>query len=120
MKYTIIFLSMLYAYPATAQHASIDKDTVVYNGKKYCVGDTVHLGYGSAGDKDFAFVQMGGALMGLHKLDRRFSKSDVVITKALTRGGKVFLRGKATEGMPPGYNVFIEVEAAVDNKEVRE
>jgi hypothetical protein len=120
MKYTIFFLSMLCALSATAQHASIDKDTVSYNGKKYCIGDTVHLGYGSGGNKDFAFVQMGGALMGLHKLDRRFSKADVVVTKTLTRGGKIFLRGKATEGMPPGYNVFIEVEGAVDNKEVRD
>lgn len=120
MKYTILCLAIFYAASATAQHASLNNDTVAYNGKKYCVGDTVHLGYGSAGDKDFAFVQMGGALMGLHKLDRRFSKADVVITKTLTRGGKVFLRGKATEGMPPGYNVFIEVEGAVDNKEVRD
>ena len=119
MKYVITCLLTLYAVSVSAQHASLEKDTITYNGKKYCIGDTLHLGYGSSGNKNFAFIQMGGALLGLRPLDKRFSKTDVVINKAFNRGGKVFLRGKQAEGsMPPGASVFIEVEGAVDNKEV--
>jgi len=90
----------------------------MYSGKKYCVGDTVHLGYGSGSNKNFVFIQTGSAMLGLSPLEQRYSKADVVINKVYKQMGKYYMRGKQLEGHILGYNVFIEVEGAVDNKEL--
>jgi hypothetical protein len=116
----MICLLTFCTYSCFAQHASIENDTISYNAHKYHVGDTVHLAYGSAGNKSFEFVQTGSMVLGLRALDKRFSKVDVVVDKVFKQRGKYYLRGKQIEGHAPGFSIFIDVEGAIDNKEMKE
>ena len=120
MRHLMVCLLTFCTYSCFAQHASIENDTLTYNLHKYCVGDTVHLAYGSSGNKGFEFVQTGSVVLGLRSLDKRFSKADVVVDKVFKQRGKYYLRGKQIGGPALGFNIFIDVEGAVDNKEMKE
>lgn len=108
---------------AHAQRASINNDTITYLQKSYHVGDTLQLGYGSGNNKIFSFIQMGSALSGTNPLTSNWAKSDVVIDKVYKSRGKCYTRGKiinsGTLNLIGGNKVFIDIEGAVDNKELQ-
>ncbi|HMH21217.1 MAG TPA: hypothetical protein VK563_05555 [Puia sp.] len=119
--FALLSVTLLCTGTAFAQRATISNDTAFYNGKRYAVGDSVNLAYGSDQGKKFAFVKMGGALIGMRHLESRFYKATVKIDKVFTQLGKCYLRGKMVDqSLPPGYKVFIELEGAIDNKEIKE
>ena len=121
MNKIFLALSLICSSSCLAQRASIDNDTASYNGKRYIVGDTINLAYGSDQGKKFAFVQMGGALLGLKRFQSTYSKGQVKVDKVYKQLGKCYLRGKMIDQpMPPGYKIFIDLEGAVDNKEMKE
>jgi len=121
MNKLLLVLFLICSSSCFAQKASIDNDTASYNGKRYIVGDTINLAYGSDQGKKFAFVQMGGALLGLRRLESAHSKGQVKVDKVFKQQGKCYLRGKMIDRpMQPGYKVFIDLEGAVDNKEMKE
>jgi hypothetical protein len=111
------------AFIASAQKATIDQDTVTYMGKSYHLGDTLQLGYGSGNNKDFAFVQMGSAMTGTNPLKNNWSKSEFVVDKVYKFHGKCYLRGKTINSgatnLLGGNKVFVDVEGAVDNNELK-
>ena len=122
MKKKILLAFMLIPFISKAQHAALVNDTITYNNFKIAVGDTLHLGYGSDSKKDFVFVQIGSGMSGLSKLDANYSRQDVVINKVYKQTGKIYARGvmvanKALNMMGAG-KIFIDVEGAIDNKEL--
>lgn len=104
-----------------AQRATLVNDTANYMGKKYAVGDTVYLFYGSNTDKSFAFVKQGSGMAGFTKLESKRSKGGVLIDKIIKQQGKITLRGKYLDVDISGGGInkmFIDLEGAVDNKEL--
>ena len=104
---------------SSAQVAQVG-DTLKYNGKNYAAGDTVMMMYGSKADKSFAFIVHGGGMMGMEPMGASFSKQQVILDKVFKKANKYFLRGKLTENNIVGFKIFIDLEGAVDNKEIKE
>ncbi len=105
------------------QRASINGDTASYMGKSYAVGDTVYLMYGSNANKSFSFVKQGNGISGFTSLDSKRSKGSVLIDKVVKQQGKVTLRGKYLDVDINGAGlskIFIDLEGAIDNKEMKE
>ena len=106
-----------------AQKPKFENDTITYSKSKIFVGDTLHLGYGSSNNKDFAFIYIGSGLVGLQALNRSFNKQAVLIDKVYETRGKFYARGIMFEtdaNMLGSGKVFIDIEGAIDNKEVKE
>lgn len=120
MKNIVLLAFSLLTINCFAQRPALDKDTLSYIGKRYIVGDTVTLAYGSDPNKKFAFIQIGSALLGLSALEKGYAKQSLVLDKVYKQGGKFYMRGKLIEGSMPGYKIFIDVEGAIDNKELKE
>ena len=127
---TLLFFSILFfSLSAVAQKASFNENSVSYLGKTYKVGDVIHLGYGSVNNKDFAFVNYGKSIGGVnlpglyHHADADWSKADVEIIKLYTNKGVIWAkcspvnRGSAI-GSALGNKIYINIEAAADNKEI--
>jgi hypothetical protein len=120
-KLTLILIasfSSLYSYSQSA--AKVENDTAKYDGKTFAVSDTITLGYGSKSDKDFAFIRIGSALE-VNDLGKVFSKNDAVIDKIYKSGKRIFMRAKLTNktvNLIGGNKLFIDLEGAIDNKEL--
>lgn len=118
-----LLFTILIALPlaALSQKAVIENDTAKYNGRNFHKGDTLTLGYGSKGNKDFAYVSIGGALTGVTDLEKGWAKSQAIIDKVYKTDGTVYVRAKlisSTANLLGGNKLFINIEAAVDNKEL--
>jgi len=95
-------------------------------GKTYKVGDIIQLGYGSANDKDFVFVNFGKAIGNVNvpgmfkKADVNWSKAEVEIVKVYTSNGVIWARCNPLNRDANVLNkqIFINIEGAVDNKEI--
>lgn len=101
--------------------AFIKKDTAFYAGRTFAAGDTIMLAYGSGPAKEFIFVGIGSQLLGWEQLTSDMAKTQVLIEKVLERNKKVAVRGKVIgkrSGTMSGKTVNIDLEAAVDNKEI--
>jgi len=97
---------------------TIDNDTLFYKDKKVAVGDTVTFGYGSAANKDFVFILFGNGLAGTTPLPAIFNKLTAVVDKVYKAPiGKFIFRAKPMKRMG-GMKIFVDLEAAVDNKEL--
>lgn len=119
MKTILLAISLFFAATASAQVAQVG-DTLKYNGKSYAAGDTVMMMYGSKADKSFAFIVHGGGMMGMDPMGASFSKQKVILDKVFKKANKYYLRGKLTENNTVGFKIFIDLEGAIDNKELRE
>ena len=119
MKAILLAITLFFASTASAQVAQVG-DTLKYNNKNYAVGDTVMMLYGSKADKSFAFIVHGGGMMGMDPMNASYSKQQVILDKVFKKANKYFLRGKLTENNIVGFKIFIDLEGAVDNKELRE
>jgi hypothetical protein len=130
MKKHLVFFLLFICVNAVAQKAAFNENSVTYSGLIYRVGSIVHLGYGSANNKDFAFVNYGKSVGGLnlpglyHHADVNWSKADVEIEKIEKKSGVVWLRCKPIDkgtsvGSILGSRIYINLEGAVDNKEIK-
>lgn len=119
----LLILSGLTAFSAFSQSISFEKDTISYGNYKVFVGKEVQLFYGSSPKKDFIFVSIGSALAGVTPLESTWSKRMVKIDKVYKTMGKVYARGIILDapGLRAlgGNKVFIDIEGAVDNKELK-
>lgn len=129
MKKIILFITLLFSVGVFAQKASFNENTVSYLGITYKIGSVVHLGYGSGSNKDFAFINYGTSVGGINvpglykKAKVNWSKSEVEIDKIEKKSGGVWLRCKPmdknkTIGSMLGGKIYINLEGAVDNKEI--
>ena len=126
---TILTSLLLLSFFTPAQKAKFNENSVSYSGKTYKIGDTIHLGYGSGNNKEFAFVSYGKSLGGVnlpgfyHHADANWSKADVEIIKLYNSNGVIWAkcdpknRGSSL-GSVLGNKIYINIEAAVDNKEI--
>lgn len=119
MKY-IIFLLIL---PCTtyAQKVKLIGDTLFYKERRWIAGDTVNVAYGSGTDGKFVFLSMGSGVGGTEPLESQFSNSQIKIDKIYKNSSGVFVRGKVLESNVNalgGNKVFIQIEGAVDKKEI--
>jgi len=114
----IFFVLTVFVNSYAQDRATLVNDTARYLNKTYAVGDTITIAYGSNSNKDFAFVSIGTSLTGITYMQAGWSKSDIIINKVYKANRKIYLRGKL-KGTGPN-NVFIDLEGAVDNKELKE
>jgi len=130
MKKNLFFIILLFSITAGAQRATLKGDAVTYLGKQYKVGDIIHLGYGSGNNKEFAFINYGKSVGGFnlpglyHHADVNWSKADVEILKLYKTSGVIWAKCKPLDmgssiGSILGNKVFINIEGAVDNKEIK-
>ena len=120
MKKLFLSLLLFVSYNSFSQSAKIIEDTVFYLEHKFVVGDSVQLWYGSKQDKTFAFVSIGSGLAGGSKATANWSKTYMKIDKVYKVSGKCYLRGKILgSGMMLGNKFFVDIEGAVDNKELK-
>jgi hypothetical protein len=64
MKNLIIMIILFTTTSIFAQKPKFENDTITYSKSKIFVGDTLHLGYGSSNNKDFAFIYIGSGFVG--------------------------------------------------------
>ena len=117
LLFSIVLL--LIVFSLKAQKATFQNDTARYNGKTFVVNDTITLGYGSQANKNFAFIMIGSG-MSATELDKKWAKNYAVIDKIyLGMGKSIMIRAKLvdkTVNLIGGNKLFINLEAAVDNK----
>ncbi len=122
MKQVLIFALTAISFNAFSQKATIDNDTAYYEGKSYAVNDTITLGYGSSGNKNFAYITMGSAMAGFKGLDKGYAKAEAVIDKVYKQNRNVYIRARLLDKELDlgGLNkLFINLEAVIDNKELK-
>ena len=106
------------------QRAKIENDTAYYGAIKYYEGLEVQLLYGSDNKKDFVFVKMGSSMTGFRPVESKWAKYVVKIDKIMKQQGKVIARGVVQDAGSlnaiGGNKVFIDIEGAIDNKEIKE
>jgi hypothetical protein len=119
MKKIILLIIVLSALKANSQ-SSIVNDTLIYQSLKFTPGDTIQLWYGSGNGKNFAFVYVGSGMTGVTLAQAGWSKSLMKIDKVYVSRGKNFMRGRIINaGAMFGNKLFIDVEGAVDNNEIK-
>ena len=122
-KIFTIALLALSAFSVKAQkRASLINDTARYNGISYTTGDTLRLEYGSQPDKSFAFISFASSSTGSTDLDKSRAKSKAVIEKIYVQRKTVYINAKLIDKeITAGSNskLLIDLEAAVDNKEIK-
>jgi hypothetical protein len=120
--FLLLFLT-LSSFSVFSQTLKFEKDTISYGSYKVFVGKEVQLFYGSSPKKEFIFVSIGSALAGVTPLESVWSKRMVKIDKVYKTMGKVYARGIILDapGLRAlgGNKVFIDVEGAIDNKELK-
>ena|ERR1700675_3860897 len=119
MKKILLYCHLLISINCLGQQrATLNNDTLYYSNHKFHSGDTLQLGYGSSSDKNFAFIYMGTGIGGVSKVESTWAKSFFVVDKIDKRSGKYFLRGKIIEAKLGPMKLFVDVEGAIDNKEL--
>lgn len=118
--FLLLSTSLACAVVFAQETPKLENDTLYYANQKYYVGEEIKLSYGSSSTKAFAFVQIGTALSGLTPLEASRAKSAIKIDKIYKQAGKYYIRGKLIDaGAMMGNKIFIDVEGAVDNKEIK-
>lgn len=119
MKKTLIFGFLCLSMSVFGQRAQLLNDTVYYQSAKFYVNQVINLSYGSNQDKSFAFVRFGSGMSGVTPAHSSLSKSEVLIDKVYKTGSKYYFRGKIINGSPTfGMKLFVDIEGAIDNKEL--
>jgi len=106
---------------ASAQSAKFNPDSsITYQQSHFKKGDTVQLFYGSGADKDFKFIQIINLKNFMNHPDMLaiYSKDKFVIDYVFLKDGKCTIRGKAPFTDDADDLVVVDVEGAIDNKEI--
>ena len=118
MKNLLSLTAVLIALNCFSQkRATLKNDTLFYNDHKFHVGDTLRFGYGSNPDKSFSFVIIGLGLGDQANAASGWSKTEVIIDKIYKEGSKFYLKVKG-EARRDRKNFYVDVEGAIDNKEL--
>lgn len=119
-KIICIACLFLITFTMKAQNATIENGVAKYNDRTFAVNDTITLGYGSQANKDFAFILIGSGISA-QELQKNFAKNKAVIERVYRNMGQVWIRAKLTDktvNLLGGNKLFINIEAAIDNKEL--
>ena len=124
MKKITLFSVLLFTVSiGFSQTIKFEQDTISYGAYKVFVDKEVQLFYGSSPKKEFIFVSIGSVLSGVTPLASTWSKRVVKIDKVYKQSGKLYARGFLLDApglrLVGGNKIFIEVEGAIDNKEVK-
>lgn len=104
-----------------AQTGKLVNDTVYYGHTAIYINKKVQLLYGSNTNKNFIFIYNGNNWTGVFPLDANSAKSMVTITKIYMTRGKYFAMGVLDDpAAHQSKRVTINIEAAIDNKELKE
>ncbi len=121
MKKILILLTFIASSLTTmAQSGKLENDTITYNKTKLYVGKEIHILYGSNATKDFAFIYIGSILSGQTPMTAGYSKQTIIINKLINSHNKCWIRGKIIGLNTIGLSVFVDVEGAIDNREIKE
>jgi len=115
MKRLSLLICVMISMAVMAQDkAVLQNDTIYYHFLKFYVGDTIQLGSGSSPNNSFAFVHVKAGFGNTANASASWSKAQVVITKVYRQSEKCFAMAK---GEKKG-KLYIDIEGAVDNKEI--
>ena len=106
---------------ASAQSAKFNSDsTVTYLKSNFKIGQEVQLFYGSGADKDFKFIELVNFNNFMHqpKMLASYSKQKFIIDYVYLKDGKCTIRGKAPFTDSEDNFIVVDVEGAIDNKEI--
>ena len=121
--YTLITIALISNFISFGQApATFKNDTAIYAGHSFTLNDTIHVGYGSKADKGFGFIRMGSTMQGYSDLDKGFARYDAIIDKIQKVGNIIYIRAKAISAalnMLGGNKILIDLERAIDNKELK-
>ncbi|MES2265574.1 MAG: hypothetical protein V4520_02360 [Bacteroidota bacterium] len=108
------------ASAASAQSAIFNPDSsVTYLKNNFKKGQEVQLFYGSDANKNFKFVELINFDLVHHpKMQANYSKQKFNIDYVYVKDGKCTIRGKAPWSDCDGNFVVVDVEGAIDNKEI--
>ncbi len=115
MKILTIICLMITFSAISQEPAKIENDTLYYAGQKYWEGKEIRMGYGSAQNKDFAFINFSSGLSA-SPAGAGWSKSVIKIDKLYKQQGKCYIRGKI-KGLAMN-KAIVDIEGAIDNKEL--
>ena len=122
-KITLLSVLLFTVSIGFSQTIKFEQDTIFYGAYKVFAGKDVQLFYGSSPKKEFIFFSIGSVLSGVTPLQSTWSKRVVKIDKVYKQSGKLYARGILLDApglrLVGGNKIFIEVEGAIDNKEVK-
>ena len=120
MKKIFIIAGVLFSINSFGQKTRMSNDTIYLDTLKFYKGQTIKLLYGTTDRKEFAFVSMGSGLGGTFPMPSNWSNTRVQIDKIYKASNKYFVRAKLLDTVHSmgGMKAFIDVEGAIDFKEV--
>ena len=115
-----VLISFGIATTASAQSATFNPDSsVTYLKSSFKKGQEVQLFYGSGADKNFKFVELINFDLSHHpKMQASYSKQKFTIDYVYLKDGKCTIRGSAPWSDDKENFVVVDVEGAIDNKEI--
>jgi hypothetical protein len=122
MKNIIIILILLTTFVSItkAQDSSpiLNGDTAIYAGHKFYKNQEVKLLYGAKPNKDFAFVSSEGIN---NQVLASYCNLVMIVNEIKKQNGKYYVYGnfKAISGFWPNKSCIIDIQAAVDFKEIK-
>jgi hypothetical protein len=116
MKKLITVLGIIGCLGSQGQKAILAGDTIFYNGSKFYQGQEIQLGYGSLPNKNFGFVLIGAGLNSAVHAPANWSKTAIVVNKIYMQYDKCYFKAKGERN----NNFIVDVEGAIDNKEIKE
>jgi hypothetical protein len=116
MKKLITVVGILSCFASQGQRAVLAGDTIFYNGSKFYPGQAIQLAYGSLPNKNFGFVLIGAGLASAVHASATWSKTGIVVNRIYMQYDKCYFRAKGERNS----NFIVEVQGAVDNKEIKE
>ena len=117
MKKTSItlFIALSGLFCTAQKAATLQNDTLSYDGKQYFKGQSLQIGYGSGNNNEFTFVKAINTSFNFINCPADMAKTTGTVTRVYIEKGtaKISLKiDKAT------YPLSILVEGAVDKKEI--
>lgn len=117
MKLLLLCAVLLCAGTTFSQRATLQDDVLTYKDRKFTIGDTLRVQYGSGQDGKFVFIQFGNMLSPT-PLEASGSNAIALVDKIYKSGGRILMRAKVIEGQKGG-KLFIEPEGSIDKKEIQ-
>jgi hypothetical protein len=122
MKFLMVAFAFLFnPFLILAQRATLVNDTLHYKDRRFTVGDTVNVAYGSGQDGRFLFVSYGSGIGGFDPLPNSMHNIVAVVDKVYKNSSGVWVRCKIIEGIaknPLGGKLLIDPQGAIDKKEI--
>lgn len=120
MKPFLVVLAMvLLSVGAAAQKMKLENDTLYFRSSRFYEGQYVKLGPLPVFNRTYEFVEFGNTAAGRQAATFKDSNKILQVDKIIKSGRRFYLRARAVHAGPLlGYRYFIELQPAVDNKEL--